>query len=499
MNGPAQDHRSVVLKVASAWQRFANASRIRAVARNRALVSLISRVQQAMPLDNKTLWEPPLGLQPEGETCGHDAFSEKKQSDALAHRRAAAARFDRTGRLTAALAGYVPSTGRRPGDVPVHPGAESLKPLLEMMPGAVIAFDDAHRIVLVNEPATTLFGYTAEELGGMSFVQLFPRIADDDAKARSGPLSPGAPGASGEGLAGSAGLRTAIARCKDGCERAVSVKCTQYGSAGASPWLVMIVDPGGQEQTHRDEQQRAHLARASELGEMAAALAHEINQPLTAILSNAQAAQRFLETTPSDISDLREALADIVADSFRATEIVRKLRQFVRRVPPETMPLEMGNLAREVMQLMRRDAVSRGVRMTLDIAAPVPMVRCDKIQLQQVIINLLLNAFDAVEGCCAEDRVVSVSVSAASQGEGVRIAVSDRGLGLNAGQIGEVFKPFSSSKPQGLGLGLSISGSIVSMHGGRLWAENNADRGATFHILLPSASGVENTHARQPS
>jgi two-component system sensor kinase FixL len=261
----------------------------------------------------------------------------------------------------------------------------------------------------------------------------------------------------------------------------------------------MIVDPCEQEEARRDEQQRAHLARASELGEMAAALAHEINQPLTAILSNAQAAQRFLELTPSDISDLREALADIVADSFRATEIVRKLRQFVRRVPPETLPLDMGNLAREVMRLMRRDAVSRGVRVTLDIAAHVPMVRCDKIQLQQVMINLLLNAFDAVEGCCAEDRVVSVTVSTAPQAEGVSIAVSDRGLGLNADQIGEVFKPFSSSKPHGLGLGLSISYSIVTMHGGRLWAENNGDRGATFHILLPSASGAEGSDPRQTS
>jgi two-component system sensor kinase FixL len=398
--------------------------------------------------------------------------------------------------VPATLAGYIPWSGRRPDDSTRRPGAEGLKPSLDMVPGAVIAVDGAHRVVLVNEPAATLFGYTTAELDGMSFVQLFPRIADNDAKARSGPSLPRAPG---DDLAGSGELRTAIARCKDGCERAVSVKCTQYGADGTAPWIVMIVDPCEQKEARRDEQQREHLARASELGEMAAALAHEVNQPLTAILSNAQAAQRFLELTPSDISDLREALADIVADSFRATEIVRKLRQFVRRVPPETLPLDMGLLAREVMHLMRRDATSRGVRVTLDIAAHVPMVRCDKIQLQQVMINLLLNAFDAVEGCCAEDRVVSVTVSTAPQAGGVSIAVSDRGLGLNADQIAEVFKPFSSSKPHGLGLGLSISCSIVTMHGGRLWAENNGDRGATFHILLPSASGAEGSDPRQTS
>ncbi|MFM0478578.1 sensor histidine kinase [Paraburkholderia strydomiana] len=137
--------------------------------------------------------------------------------------------------------------------------------------------------------------------------------------------------------------------------------------------------------------------------------------------------------------------------------------------------------------------------MTLDIGAEVPMVRCDKIQLQQVMINLLLNAFDAVAGRCTADRVVSVKVSGAPQGDGIRIAVSDRGPGLNAAQIGEVFQPFSSLKPQGLGLGLPISCSIVSMHGGRLWAENNGDRGATFNILLPSVSGAEGSDLNQAS
>jgi two-component system sensor kinase FixL len=259
----------------------------------------------------------------------------------------------------------------------------------------------------------------------------------------------------------------------------------------------MIVGPCGQTEARQDDPPKAHPSRVAELGEMAAALAHEINQPLTAIRSNAQAAQRFLELIPSDFCDLREALADIVADSYRANGIVRKLRQLVRRATPEMLPLELGNLVRGVMHHMRRDAAVRGVRVTLDIVGHVPMVRGDNIQLQQVMINLLLNAFDAVEGCCGEDRVVSVKVSTAPLGQGVSIAVSDRGLGLDPDQIGEVFKPFPSSKPHGLGLGLSISCSIISMHGGRLLAENNGDRGATFHILLPSASAVGGADQRE--
>ncbi|TDN57821.1 response regulator [Paraburkholderia sp. BL10I2N1] len=398
--------------------------------------------------------------------------------------------------VSATLAGY-PWSGRRPEGATLHPGADGLKPLLDMVPSAVIVIDKALRVVLVNERAVALFGYTSKELGGMSFAQLFPRMADNDAKDRSGPFAPGAPC---DGLADSGELRTAIARCKDGGERAVSMKCTRYAPDDASLWIVMMmVDPCEQEKARHADLQRAHLASLSELGEMAAVLAYEVNQPLTAILSNAQSAQRFLESTPSDLSDLREALADIVADGWRATEIVRKLRHFVKRGTPETLPLDLGNLVRGVMHLLRRDAVMRGVRVTLDVARNVPTVRGDNIQLQQVMINLLLNAFDAIEGCRAEDRLVSVKISAAPQGEGVKITVSDRGPGLIADQISEVFKPFTTSKPQGLGLGLPISRSIVSMHHGRLWAESNSDRGATFHVLLPSASAAEGSgHAPDP-
>jgi len=269
------------------------------------------------------------------------------------------------------------------------------------------------------------------------------------------------------------------------------VKCTYYRPAGAFVWVVTADDVQAHAEMVSDESQHAHLARVFELAEMAAVLAHEINQPLTAILSNAQAVQRFLHLTRSGSTDLREAFADIVADSFRATEIVRKLRQFVRRAAPETRSIDIGSLVSGAMHLMRRDAVVRGVSVTLDIGRRVPLVRGDSIQLQQVMINLLQNAFDAVEGCCAEHRVVSVKVDTAAQGEGVSISVSDRGPGLKAEQLGEMFSPFPTSKPQGLGLGLSISISIISMHGGRLWAESNGERGATFRLVLPSAGEVD--------
>jgi two-component system sensor kinase FixL len=496
MNIPAQNHRKVAMGVVSVFQRFANPWRARPARQGPIPIpaALAGGINITVHLHEKAPYDVPLVLPRERAAWGHATHAE--QSAYRPRGRFTVARFERVARWRSALAGYVRWPGRRSGDAAFHPDVESLKPLLNIVPAAMIVVDSAHRVVLANEPAAALFGYTAQELGDMSFMQLFSRIADN-VKDRSGSPPPGAPD---DELTDAAGLRTAIARCKDGGERAVSVKCAQYGVDGASPWIVMIADPCEPEQDFRgDDSQRAQLARASELGEMAAALSHEINQPLTAILSNAQAAQRFMALTPSDPADLREALADIVADSCRATEIVRKLRQFVRRAPPETLPLDMCKLVGEVMHFMRREAAARGIRMTLDSAGPVPMVCCDRIQLQQVMINLLLNAFDAVEGCCAEDRVVSMEVSTTPQAEAVRIAVRDRGLGLNADQIGDVFKPFATTKPHGLGLGLSISRSIVSMHGGHLWAESNGDRGATFHVMLPATRAAEGPDSRHSS
>lgn len=397
-------------------------------------------------------------------------------------------------RLKSALAGYV-SAGHRSESAAHLSVTEGLQTLLELVPAAAIAVDEARTVVRANEAAVSLFGYSVEELSGLPFVQLYPRIADEN----QGESGAAASSASVENLAGRGERRMAVARGKDGSERIVSVRCTQYGATGADLWIITSADWCTQDTAGANAPQPEHLARVFELAEMAAVLAHEINQPLTAILSNAQAVQRFPELTRSASSDLRDAFADIVSDSFRATEIVRKLRQFVRRAAPETVPLDIGNLVSGVARMMRRDAIARDVRVILDTGSDAQMVRGDNIQLQQVMINLLQNAFDAVEGRSAEDREVSVKVETTSSGNQVSIAVSDRGPGLKEDQIGEVFTPFSTSKPQGLGLGLTISISIISMHGGRLCAETNAHRGATFRILLPTAANPESPEQGQMS
>ena len=230
----------------------------------------------------------------------------------------------------------------------------------------------------------------------------------------------------------------------------------------------------------------AHIARVSMMGELAASLAHELNQPLTAILSNAQAAQRFLAANPADLYDVREILKDIVQDNNRAGEVIRRLRAMVRKEELEFVPLELASVIRDVVQLVHSDAILRNSRVALQAAPDFPAVRGDRVQLQQVVLNLLLNAFDAMKDCPMQDREVTVH-GELDGANAIRVAVSDRGIGLSSEKLDKIFHPFYTTKREGLGMGLSISRSIIEAHGGRLWAENNPDRGATFYFTLPTS------------
>ncbi|MCP3710071.1 HAMP domain-containing histidine kinase [Paraburkholderia sp. CNPSo 3274] len=267
---------------------------------------------------------------------------------------------------------------------------------------------------------------------------------------------------------------------------------------GTGPRAGSVVEPDTANQVGatfaENELRRLHRERASELGEMAAALAHEVDQPLTAILSNAQAAQRFLAQNPPALGDLQELLAEVVVDSARAHAIIRRMRQSARREPPEISAVDVGGLVREVVGLLRRETQAAGASITARIEPALPHLRGDALQLQQVLVNLLLNALDAVRDCDAADREVCIAVTVTADRGKVGIAIRDRGLGVDADQFATLFKPFVTSRPDGLGLGLSISRTIVMAHGGKLWAERNADRGMTFHIELPAQSASTKAH-----
>jgi two-component system sensor kinase FixL len=234
----------------------------------------------------------------------------------------------------------------------------------------------------------------------------------------------------------------------------------------------------------RNRQELAHVTRISTMGELAASLAHELNQPLTAILSNAQAAQRFIAANPPDLEEVREILKDIVQDDSRASDVIQRMRALVKKEDVAFAPLNLAEVIHDVARLVHSDAVLLNVDVALELNSSLPLARGDRIQMQQVVLNLMLNAFDAMKDGPVNERRVVLQMEQDGPGA-VRVAVRDRGIGLNGDSLDQIFQPFYTTKRDGLGMGLSISRSIIEDHGGRLWAENNPDRGVTFYFTVP--------------
>jgi len=226
-----------------------------------------------------------------------------------------------------------------------------------------------------------------------------------------------------------------------------------------------------------------HAGRISTMGELAGALAHEINQPLSAIMSNAQAARRYLAAATPDLEEVKEILNDIVKDDARAGDVVHHLRAHLKKTKTASEPLDLNLIFREVVGLLRSDAVIRDVKVSSELDPMLPLVQGDRIELQQVALNLILNAFEAMNEQPNGDRQVLIRTGL--KDARVLAAVTDNGNGIPIEDAEKIFKPFYTSKPQGLGMGLSICRSIINRHHGRLWAENNSDRGATFYFSLP--------------
>ncbi|HEY1376315.1 MAG TPA: ATP-binding protein [Gemmataceae bacterium] len=232
------------------------------------------------------------------------------------------------------------------------------------------------------------------------------------------------------------------------------------------------------------KEQLARTSRAATLGELAAAIAHEVNQPLCAIVSNGETAQDYLAGGAADLGEVRDALRDIVADGRRAAEIVRRIRALFRTRQPERAPFDLTDAAREVAALLHHRLARDGIALALDLAAGLPPVLGDRVQVQQVVLNLMANAAEAMAGGAAGRR--QLSVSTARVGGAVAVSVRDSGPGISPDRLDRVFDAFFTTKPDGTGVGLSISRTIVEAHGGRIWAETAAGGGAAFHVTLPS-------------
>lgn len=232
---------------------------------------------------------------------------------------------------------------------------------------------------------------------------------------------------------------------------------------------------------HRNE--LAHLARVSTVGALAGSLAHEINQPLMAILANAEAAQSLLESSSTADPELREILTDIVEDDKRAGMVIHRLRELLRKGRVQLRPLDLNGLVDDVLRLLRNELLHRGVTVSASLAAQVPPVLADHVQMQQVLINLVMNACDAMDAVRG-GRELRVSTRV-NDTDGVEVSVTDCGGGIAIADLEHIFEPFVTTKANGMGLGLSVCRSIVAAHGGKVWAENNTEAGATLRFTLP--------------
>lgn len=240
-----------------------------------------------------------------------------------------------------------------------------------------------------------------------------------------------------------------------------------------------------EQRTAQLREQLARAARVTLLGELAASIAHEINQPLCAIVSNAQAAQRLLDAASPDLAEVRAALRDVADDGRRAAAVLGRIRDSLRQAPPERAPIDVNDLIHAVVALAQPRLAGRGVAVRLELAEGLPPVPGDRVQLQQVVLNLLVNGADAQEGA-AGPHELTVRTTAGAAG-GVTVAVSDAGAGFAPGEAERVFDAFYTTKPDGMGMGLAISRSIVEAHGGRIVAHANEDRGATVTFTLPAS------------
>jgi two-component system sensor kinase FixL len=248
-----------------------------------------------------------------------------------------------------------------------------------------------------------------------------------------------------------------------------------------------ITDRRQTEDEARQMQERlTHFARLSTMGEMAAGLAHEINQPLAAIATYAQACQRFVRSPTRDDSDVLEALTQISAQALRAGEVIRRLRNFVKNREVKREPVDCNRLLDDLRTLAETDARLHNIHLRIEAEPDLPLVYADPIQLQQVVLNLVRNAIDAMAEAPQSQREVLLSTRRQPEGE-VEIIVADRGSGLAPEAAEHLFNPFFTTKSGGTGLGLAISRSIVRAHGGRLWHTPNVGPGARFHFTLPAS------------
>ncbi len=364
---------------------------------------------------------------------------------------------------------------------------EKFRLAVEASPSGILLVDQSGQIVLVNSHIEKLFGYGREELIGRPVEILVPeRFAGRHPEHRAKFLA--APTARAMGVG-----RELFGRRKDGNEFPVEIGLSPIQTAEGMLVLAAVVDISARKLAEAEAIQRreelGHLSRVAVMGELTASIAHELNQPLSGIISNASAGQRFIDRGDVDLRELRELLADIVADGRRAGDVIRGIQTMVRKGGPTRQRLNVNDLVANVVHMINPNAMHHSCEVQTLLDPNLPPIEADPIQLQQVLINLVINAFEAMRNTTLSRRKVVIATERNGD-RAIRMSVRDYGTGIPDEARERLFDHFFTTKAEGLGMGLGIVRSIVESHGGTVAAENVDGGGARFHFTLPASAAV---------
>ena len=361
---------------------------------------------------------------------------------------------------------------------------EKFRLVLDGAPSAIIMVDSAGVISFANAPAATVFGYSHSELIGCNIETLIPeRFRDRHPGHRKGFFSQPSNRAMGAG-------RDLFGRRRDGSEFPVEVGLNPIRTAQGLFVLASVIDITARKQAEREHQlqnmELARVGRVTLMGELAASLAHEVNNPIGAIVTNANAGQRLIASGKIETEELKDLLADIVADGHRAREVIQGIRNMVRKGKARRALIQIGDTIRELLRIVHADAIGREIEVTAEVDSDTGQVWGDPVQFLQVLLNLTINSFEAMTALSSNARRLAIHAGRDGNGD-ILVSVRDSGPGFPAGIVEQLFEPFFSTKAEGTGMGLAIARSIVEAHGGSLSGENCDDGGACFTVRLPQA------------
>jgi two-component system sensor kinase FixL len=367
-----------------------------------------------------------------------------------------------------------------------HKAIREQAQLLDLTHDTIFVRDMTDKITFWNRGAEELYGWTKDEALGKSTHELlqtrFPTTYKEvmGTLTRKGRWEGDLPHTKKDGMQVLVASRWSLLRDKRG--EPIAILETNND----------ITKQRKTEQNLHDMQVAlAHVARITTLGELTASIAHEVNQPLAAIVTNGETCLRLLNSERPDLQEARNALDDIVSNGMRASGIIQRLRALSKKADARKVPLDANDVIREIIPLVQRELSARGISLELTLAPGIAQVLGDRVQLQQVILNLVLNGMDAIMAAGGGSRQLRISTREDS-GQ-VLVAVQDTGIGIDPNAEEQLFNAFFTTKPEGMGMGLAICRSIIEAHGGRIWATKNDDGGATFQFSLPAQRGAPDT------